>query len=214
VSRLPAKPDRADLPEAERADYDFVMSVFGEPPHPEAASRPYFEATISEMRFQHALANTPSTNAALLRAAFAFVETRGRPGRWTARDHFFMDCVIDADVGLWGFMTNHVPMALAEGVRLEALEALVEGDDDRLTEDERRQARYIRAVIHGQVTDELWNGLVDALGSVRGAIEYTMFVGLVLGLERMAQALGVAAHTRDDVRQQIEDLRPGTVTAS
>ena len=65
---------------------------------------------------------------------------------------------------------------MSAGVRVEAIKALADGCEDDLNDEERQQVEFIRAVRDGTMTDEIWERMIERLGSVRGAIEFAFFV--------------------------------------
>src|SRR5258708_4943563 len=81
----------------------------------------------------------------------------------------------------------HMLGALATGVRLGAIEALLAGDLDRLDDDARQLADYIRAILRGEVTDESYRGIQERFGD-RGAVEYTVWVAFLQFLMRLLMA--------------------------
>jgi hypothetical protein len=95
----------------------------------------------------------------------------------------------------------HVLDAVAQGVRPEAVRALLDGRDDRLSPDELVLAQYIRQVVRGTVTPESWAAVVERFG-VRGAVEFTGFVTHLQMTIRLQQAFGI----EDVSREQLDEL--------
>jgi alkylhydroperoxidase family enzyme len=102
----------------------------------------------------------------------------------------------------------HVGDAVAAGVRIEAIEAIREGDDTRLTDDERLLATYIREFAHGTVTDETFAAMEQRMGS-RGVVEYTYIAAVLMMSMRMMQAFGCPEPIDEDVDTLIATYRAG-----
>jgi hypothetical protein len=88
-------------------------------------------------------------------------------------------------------MAGHGSLAIQAGVRPDALEALRDGREQDLTEDERQLVEFTRAVRDGKVTQAIWLRMVERLGSERGAIECAFVILLVLFNHLLASAMGV-----------------------
>ena len=138
-----------------------------------------------------ALANTPVLGEALGRMGKAAMEVPGGENTLSDTDHELIDAVIAFDSGYNWLMGGHAALALKAGVRLEALEAIRKGNETDLTHDERQQVEFTRAVRDGKMTPQLWTGMIDRLGSERGAIEYAFFVLLVFFNHLLANAMGI-----------------------
>jgi hypothetical protein len=205
VTRTPPRPDRAEVPESERADYDALVAARFTPYyageiHPKATSADYYGALL----------NTPAVVAALSRLGSTVLALGNRAQTWSAAEHELISLVLAFDLGYLPLLAYHTPHAVVSGVRLEAIEALRDGREEALTEDERRQVRYVRAVAGGGVDDALWDELVDRFGSVRGAIEYSLLV-LILQLHlRMHQVLDVPGIDRGELDELLAGIRTGT----
>lgn len=196
MPRPPAPPDRAHVAPEDLADYDLiaerVVAKFG-------AWTPYHGA----------IANSPPFGAAL-NVLGRLARTAGdRPGSYSHADRELVDQVLSVD-----FQTNvvlgiHTPDALAAGVRAEAIEALRTGHEERLTDDERFLATYIRAVAGGGMTDELYAAMERRLGP-RGTVEYTIFIGFLVMTIRLWQAFGMEDMTDEQHDALLAELRDGT----
>src|SRR5262249_20417440 len=75
--------------------------------------------------------------------------------------------------------------------------------------DERQLVDYIRAYVDGRVTDEMWSGLVERFGSVRGAVEYTLMIGYHLLCARCQQAFDIPSISREEMEQVVASLGAG-----
>lgn len=201
MSRCPSRPARDAVPADERADYDFIVDRF--------RTVDLDDTTTVQNQFDAMLVSPPLA-ADLSRFGKKLMKLGGRAGTWSFADHEFIDCVLALDLGYHGFLAFHAPQAVAEGVRPEALRAVRSGDLDRLTDDERLCADFIRAAAHGAMTDDLWTRMRARLGSERGMVEYTFFV-LFLQLHiRLHQALDIPQFTEEQMDQLLTDLAAGT----
>ena len=204
--RPPALPDRSSLPESERQAYDFMLTRIRGAEQARLATvagEPYGAA------YFRAIANTPVVGEALARLGQVAMELPGRDGTLSAADHEMIDAVLAFDSGYTFLLAGHGPLAVRAGVRVEALEALRDGRENDLTEDERQQVEFIRAVRDGRVTDEIWSRMVERLGTERGAVEYAFFVCLVLLNHLFAAAMGVPGMTPRELDAMFESFRAG-----
>ena len=95
-------------------------------------------------------------------------------------------------------------------MRAEAILALVEGREEDLTESERRKADFIRAVVRGTMTEELYKSVENEIG-VRGAVELTAFTGHLLKTMRLMQAWGIPDITREQLIEFCQAIIDGKV---
>jgi hypothetical protein len=197
--RLPAKPARDDIAPDELADYDFVEErtkrIHGRYDTPVA----YFEA----------LQNSPPLAAAIVRLGRLVREGELR-GSYSDVERELVDVVLGTDLDYRGIFTVHIPDALAVGVRRAAIDAIRAGDERALTEDERQIAAYARAVVGGTVDDATYAAMVRRLGP-RGALEFTVFLGFLLMVIRLWQALGVPDPTEEEIDELLRGLEDGSV---
>lgn len=193
--RPPCLPDEAALRPGEQAAFEFMQTrIRGS----EEARIAMIDGEPYAVAYFRALANTPVLGEALARLGQVTMEVPGRDGTLSAADHEFADAVIAFDSGYTWLMAGHGPLAIKAGVRPEALEALRDGREDDLTDDERRQAEFTRAVRGGKVTAAIWDRMAKRLGSERGAIEYAFFILLVNFNHLMASAMGVPDMTPEE----------------
>jgi hypothetical protein len=122
----------------------------------------------------------------------------------------FTDLIVGKTVNWNHAFLRHVPDAIANGARVEAVRALLEGREDDLLPEERRLVDYTRAVIAGEVTDDQYAEMEGVLGE-RGVIEYSAFIAWILMTARLMQALGLAGPTDADLEESIEALATGRV---
>ena len=114
------------------------------------------------------------------------------PGSYSHADREFVDQVLCPLLGTNLVLKMHIPDAVTAGVRIEAIEALQNGRDEDLTEDELLLATFVRQVTKLEMTDETWARMEERLGE-RGTIEYMIFTGLLNMILRMQSALGMPA---------------------
>ena len=205
MSRVPIRPDRDAIPEAELGDYDYMSTRVGPSKtgwrgHPAATSRAYLEAWMT----------TPPIAAAVSRIGGLLATARDQEGGCTPADHEFVDQALSFDLDSFGLLPWHTPRALADGVRAEAIQALRQGREQDLTDDELQLLRFIRQVISGTVTDDSWKEMTARFGRVRGVVEFVASILVVQLHLRMFQALGVPAISGDEFDEMLGDLLNGT----
>lgn len=87
-------------------------------------------------------------------------------------------------------MFNHVPRAVAAGMRPEAIQALRNHDDAALLPKERELAEFVRAVLAGSVDDRRWARMQARLGT-RRTLETASYALLDFFVCRLESALGL-----------------------
>jgi hypothetical protein len=200
MPRPPQQPDRDSIPLHELEDYDNVVGRFARRLEPGGVvPHPYFEALL----------NSPPLAAPLVSLGRRVRQRGELDGTYSHADREWVDQVLYADWGLNAFKVLHTEDALAAGVRLEAIEALRDGRDEDLTEDERLLTAYIRGVVTGTVTAELWDAMETRLGQ-RGLVEYSIFVAKLQLIFRLHQAFGIAEDADEDVEAVISKYKAGT----
>jgi hypothetical protein len=156
------------------------------------------------------LINSPQMCAIAARMG-NFIRTAGeRDNTYAHWERELVDQVLSADWKTNVVQELHVPDGIAAGVRIDAVEALRFGDEDRLNEDERLLVRYIRQVVSGTVDDETFGVMQEHLGT-RGLVEYTGFILWLQWIIRMMQALGVTSPPDDEIDALIRGLRDGSI---
>jgi hypothetical protein len=206
AKRCPRLPDRDAFAEEERSDYErmteeWLLHVHGWPESDDGRRYvvPYFDA----------LAARPSVAIAVMDACRAAARSQGQPGGFSHADHEMIDQVLAIDSGYFGIIGFHTQHAADVGVRIAALEALADGHEEDLTEDDRQQVEFIRSVRDGTMTDDIWNRMVLRLGSETSVLDYTALILLVLFHHRYSWALGVLEISRDEWRQMLKDYKEG-----
>jgi hypothetical protein len=125
------------------------------------------------------------------------------------KERDYINVVLAFDSGYYAMelIGGHLQHAVEYlGLRPEMAKAVWEGREEDLTDDERRFVDYVRAYVAGAVTDEMWNGLVERLGGVRGAVEYTLSIGYNLLCARSMQAFGIPSMSREEMQRIIDNL--------
>lgn len=200
-SRPVPQPRRSDLAPDEWEIYDAAIKKY----HPDA--EPGEDRHLGV--YHGALLNSPAFSR-LIELGGTTIRTRGEyPGTYSHADRALVDNVLAADLGTNCILIHHIPEGLAVGVRLAAVKALRYGREEELTEDERFLVEFVRAVASGTTSDELWDRMVDRIG-VRGAVEYTCWIGYLLMTIRNIQTLTLFEPTDAEVDQMIAEFESGT----
>jgi hypothetical protein len=212
----PSMPDRDDIPEEERAAYDsvvnrqaaydytdFVKTFLHEDvlrSFPGTRMQPYFGAMLNSPLVAQGMSDLG-----------AVYRTRGdTPDGMRHADREWVDMVIcDETECLW-VLYVHAPDAVASGMRAEAVLAIVQQRDEELTGDEKLKADFIRAVVRGTMTRDLYRGVEEKLG-VRATVEFTAFTGHLLKTMRLMQAWGVPDISRDQLEEFVQAIVDGKV---
>jgi hypothetical protein len=166
------------------------------------------EAEVGE--YWGALLNSPRMAAALSELGKQARAAGEEEGSYSHSDREFVDQVLWAEWKTNVVQAVHLPDALGTGVRLEAVEALRDGRDEDLTEDERLLATYIRQVVSGTLSEETFAAMVDRLGA-RGVTEYTIFILLLQLIIRMMQAIGHSEPSDAEIGAMIQGFKDGTI---
>lgn len=210
AQRMPRFPDRSEIEESELADYDLMVkhiaggfSLFKEAPE-------YVAGVEYGVHHFQTLGVSPVLGAGMSRMGPALMRRQGQPGTFSAADHEMIDLVLAFDSGYWALIAGHVPKAIAAGIRIEAIEALRDGQEEALTAEERQQVEFIRAVRDGGMTDEIWDAMVERLGTVRGVVEFTHFVCNLLFHHRYMWACGVPEMEREALDRMLAEFKDGT----
>jgi alkylhydroperoxidase family enzyme len=159
---------------------------------------PYFKAILNAPPF------------ALNRAEFStLIRTAGERGNtYSHRDREVVDQVLSVELKSNHVQRLHLGDALSAGVRIEAVEAIRRGRDDELTPDELLLVTYIRQVVNGTVSGEIFDELEQRLGQ-RGIIEFTILItGLMMTMRQM-QAFGCPQPSDAEVDAMISEFRTG-----
>ena len=125
-------------------------------------------------------------------------------------DREWVDMVLCDEVECLWVLYVHAPDAVASGMRAEAILAIVQHHDEELTEDEKLKADFIRAVVRGTMTAELYRAVEDKVG-VRAAVEIAAFAGHLLKTMRLMQAWGIQDITRAQLEEFVQAIADGRV---
>jgi hypothetical protein len=194
MSKRPFQPAREDVRPEELEAYDRVIARqtgygYGRPVGQEAG--PYFGALLQAPLIADHLSELG-----------VYYRTRGEgPGSFTHADREWTDMVIGKEISP-AILYGHMLDAVASGVRPEAIKALYEDHDEKLTAEELQLAQYIRHFIAGNVSSEEYDRLEERLGE-RGAVEYTAWVAHLWLTARLISAFAPAAE--DERKAQIEE---------
>jgi hypothetical protein len=203
VSRTPPQPGRSTFTGDELKAYDEVLDRRRRL-MPDLAAAEDLDAGP----YYGALLNSPRA-AAAMNALGSFVRTRGEgSGSFTHAERELVDQVLSWDWDTGVVQRMHIPDGLAVGVRLEAIEALRDGREEDLTDDERQLVDFIREVTTGRVTDESYAGIEARFGR-RGAVEYTFLAAFLQMVIRLHQAFAVPEPSRAELDAIIADYREG-----
>jgi hypothetical protein len=101
-------------------------------------------------------------------------------------------------------MFNHVPRAVESGMRPEAIQALLDHEDDALLPKELELAEFVRAVLTGSVDDRRWARMQERLGP-RRTIETVSYVLLDFFFCRLESALGLQDATEEEIDARVEE---------
>ena len=200
MNRPPPQPPREGIAADELGAYEHVVARSRKLEMPGAGDRitdPYWGALL----------NTPPLARGLAEMGRLIREGELR-GSYSNAQRELVDIVLSVDLKYNAILAVHIPDALAVGVRIEAIDAIRTGRDDRLTAEELTIARYARAVAEGRSDDDLFQAMVGKLG-LRGAIEFTVFIAFLVATLRLWQALGVSDPSNEDIDRMLDDLRSG-----
>jgi hypothetical protein len=199
ASRPPRLPDRNTIPEDELPDYDFVYErvskLTGRPP--------------DEIPYVGACMVSPPFAASLWKFSGRMLAWFSTSDVVSHKERDYINVVLAFDSGYYSMelIGGHLQHAVEYlGLRPEMPRAVWEGREDDLTDDERLFVDYIRAYVAGVVTEDMWKGIVERLGGVRGAVEYTLTIGYNLLCARSMQAWGIPTMSREEMQAIIDML--------
>jgi hypothetical protein len=222
MSRPTRQPSRSELDDPEEIDaFDRVVARASDPTRGgfiaaqqtgASSEQPGFVRPVEEDAGYYGRLLLAPTLAYHLSEMGRLVRSVGdRENSYTHAEREFVDQVLSADLKTNVIQPHHIPDALASGVRFEALEALHYGRESDLTEEELALARFIRAVVGGTMTDELWAKMEESKGE-RWVVEYAIFVLYLQMTMRMQQAVGLPDPSDAEMEQLMSDLQEGRRT--
>lgn len=137
--------------------------------------------------------------------------TRGEfPDGMQHVDREWAGMVVCEDLGLYWVAYVHTPDSVSVGVRPQALLALFEGRREDLTADEREKDEFVRAVIHGTMTEERYRRMESLIG-VRATVELGCLSGFYVMTIRQMQAFGVPDTTREHLNEWLQAYVDGKI---
>ncbi len=206
----PKQPARDSVRPEEREAYDRVVARqtsygyleagtgYEQARRSEEAAGPYFGALLSSPL----IADHISELGVVYR-------TRGEvPGSYRHQDREWVDIVLGRELGfnMWG----HVADGMAVGVTPEAILALFEGRQQDLAPDERLLADYVQSFARGTVTPDLYRRIEQHFG-VRGAIEYSAFIGHLLMTIRLCMAFSDSRTPDEEIVRKVKAVQAGEI---
>jgi hypothetical protein len=194
-----APPEPGQISQEERADYEHVIERTSRVHGLDGVAGSYFGAVL----------NSPPLGAALVRLGTQVRRGQLR-GTYSDAERELMDIALAVDLGSRAILAVHIPDALAVGVRPEAIDALISGNEELLTDDERALVVAAREFVAGTVSDESFAALTTRFGD-RGAVEFNVLLGFLLMTIRLWQALGVPEPTEEEIAELFEGLRSGAI---
>lgn len=205
-ARCPRLPTRDDFPQEERSAYDLMLDKWI---RRFQAWSDADEGRKFVLRCFEALTLSPAVAVAVMDACVAVINREGNPGTISFADHEMIDQVLAIDSGYFALVGWHTQEAIDVGLRIGALEALADGREGDLTDDERHQVEFIRAVRDGTMNDSLWRRALQRLGTERGVVDYVTLILLLVFHHRYLWALGVAEMPHEDWRRMLTDFKDG-----
>jgi hypothetical protein len=216
MSWTPPMPSREAVREDELAAYDGVVARQTAYGYSEFVKRFMHKDVLRAFpgdRIQPyfgAMLNSPLVAAGMSDLG-AVYRTRGEyPDGMSHADREWVDMVLCHEVSCRWVLYVHAPDAVASEVRAEAILSLIRDRDGELTEDERRKAQFIRAVIRGTMTHDLYKSVERELG-VRATVELTAFTGHLLKTMRLMQAWGIPDINQQQLEEFVQALVDGRV---
>lgn len=213
--RAPKLADRDGVPEDELSVYDeaYELVLKYSADNEWSAGRPRVEGEPYAFSYRVAWTNAPILFSALNQAASVTTYLAGTPGYYQPADHELVEFTLGFDAGYWAFHAGHTANAIVAGVRTEALRSLRTGKEEGLTDDEKLIVRFTRAVRDGEMTDDLWNQMIERIGTLKGTIGLAYQVSISNAILQMMSVFGVPAITPDDWDQLIEAYEKGDLNA-
>ena len=164
--RAPQLANRADFPEDEVVAYDEAYELVEKysAENEWSGGRPRADGEPYAYGYRVAWTNAPVLFHAFNEAAKVTTYRAGTPGWYLPADHELVELTLGFDSGYWVFHTGHTANAIVAGLRIEAMRCLRSGHEEGLTDDEALVVRFTRAVRDGEMTDELWDQMIQRIG--------------------------------------------------
>lgn len=125
----------------------------------------------------------------------------------------FVDQVLSVDLKTNIVQSVHLNDAVATGVRIEAIEALRNGREERLTPEEAQLADFIRKVVGGRMDEPTWTAMEARMGE-RGTLEYAIFILFLQLTMRLMSAVGMPEMQEADIERMLAGFKDGSLTPS
>lgn len=210
--RMPPLAARNDVPEQEQDDYDYTFAHARDWVERIGDRRPKIGGDIYQRQYYEAWTNTPSLFKAMWSLGRVLQAEKCKPGQYGLTDHEMIDIVLALDPpGYTVLLPGHTATAISAGIRIEAIEAIADGREEDLTDEERLQVEFIRAVRDMTMTDDLWNRMVERLGSARGATYLAYFVCYLRFGQQMMQVFGSPTMPMDEWRAFLDGIKTGRI---
>lgn len=212
VRRTPGFAAKDDVPPEEHEDYDYAADHARNWVARIGDLRPRIGGDVYQRRYYEAWTNTPSLFKAMWSLGRVLQSEKEKPGQYGLTDHEMIDIVLGLDPpGYTVLLPGHTATAVSAGVRVEAIEAIANGQEELLTDDERLQVEFIRAVRDMTMTDELWDRMVARLGSARGATYFAYFVCYLRFGQQMMQVFGSPTMPMEEWRNLLAGIKDGRI---
>jgi hypothetical protein len=201
VVRPPAPPARDKLSDEDRVVHDALVARLNEY---------YGAARVDVNIYAKALLNSPPLATAIFDLAWTMVAAGKRGDGFSDHEREYVNMVLSFDAGHYELVVHHLQYGGFEraGVRPDAVAALWEGRADDLLPNERQLVDYVRAVVSGRVTNDVFEAIVTRFGQ-RGAIEYTIAIGFLLMAMTLMRAFDVPSASREELKHEIDRLHKG-----
>ena len=204
--RFPRVPRPEEIAADERADWDAFQVRLAK-----------IQRDKYMMKYRHRIAGgffglmvSPPLASVLSLAGRKITEQQGRPGGFTARQHELIDLVLSVDSGHRGLLANHIPFAIASGIDVPTVRAILDGREEVLGTADREAIAFIRATVDGTMDDVLWQAMVRRIGSERGTVEFVFQILLLLTHVRLNQVFDEPQIEPDELEDLLAQLQAGT----
>ncbi|MCK5890281.1 hypothetical protein [Aeromicrobium sp.] len=210
-ARTPGLRDRSTVPQDELAAYDRALALVQKYSHENsvARSRPLVGGEPYALPYRVAWTNAPGIYSAFLDAAWTTSRRAGKPGWYRPSDHEWVDLVLGFDAGYLALHAGHTPNAISAGITIDAMRAVRDGQEDRLSEDDRLVVDFVRAARDGQMNDDLWQRMISRLGSLEGTIALAYQVAILVAIQIMMSSFGVPAMRPEEWEAQVQAYESG-----
>jgi hypothetical protein len=207
MSYPPPVVQRDEVDPGELEFYDKVMNRYHRT-HADAAETLGAQTMQSGGEYWGRLMNSPELGAHISQFG-SLVRSRGeRPDSYSHADRELVDQVLAVELDSNIVLSTHLPDALAVGVPLELVEAVRAGRDEDLAPKDLLRVQFIRMVVRGEVKPDLWNALVEEMGT-RGTVDYAIFILFLQFTMRLIKALGLPDQSNAEIEQMIKEFKDG-----